>query len=57
MHMGIAPDDGPRYARNTYRLTKYTKNKLCIKTVFLNTRRIMALFPAAVRNFSPFQKI
>jgi len=22
----VPPDDGPRYARNMYRLTKYTKN-------------------------------
>ena len=28
-------DDGPRYARNMYRLTKYTKNSLCIKLVLL----------------------
>jgi len=33
----VPPDDGPRYARNMYRLTKYTKNKLCIKMVFLYT--------------------
>jgi len=30
----VPPDDGPRYARNMYRMTKYTKNKLCIKLVF-----------------------
>ena len=35
--MVVPPDDGPRYAQNTYRLTKYTKNKLCIKLVFLYT--------------------
>jgi len=34
---GLPPDDGPRYVRNMYRLTKYTKNKLCIKLVFLYT--------------------
>jgi len=32
---GCSPDDGPRYARNMWRLTKYTK--LCIKFVFLHT--------------------
>ena len=31
----VPPDDGPIYARNMYRLTKYTKNKLCIKLVIL----------------------
>jgi hypothetical protein len=36
-HTVVSPDDGPRYARKTYRLTKYTKNKLCIKLVFLYT--------------------
>ena len=30
----VTPDDGPRYARNILRLTKYTGNKLCIKLVF-----------------------
>jgi len=35
--MVVPPDGGPRYARNMYRLTKYTKNKLCIKFVFLYT--------------------
>jgi len=29
--------DGIRYARNMYMLMKYTKNKLCIKLVFLFT--------------------
>jgi hypothetical protein len=37
IHKVVPPDDGPRYARNMYRLTKYTKNKLCIKLVFFNT--------------------
>jgi len=37
IHTFVPPDDGPRYARNMYRLTKYTKNKLCIKLVFLYT--------------------
>jgi hypothetical protein len=32
--MVVTPDEGPRYARNMYRLTKYTKNKLYIKLVF-----------------------
>jgi len=35
--MVITPDDEPRYARNMQRLTKYTKNKLCINLVFLYT--------------------
>ena len=34
IHMVVPPDDGPRYAQNVYRLTKCTKNKLCIKLVF-----------------------
>ena len=33
----VPPDNGPRYARNMQRLTKYTKNKLCVKLVFLYT--------------------
>jgi hypothetical protein len=33
----VPPDDGFRYAWNMYRLTKHTKNKLCIKLVFLYT--------------------
>ena len=33
----VPPDDGPRYARNTWRLTKYSKNKSCIELVFLYT--------------------
>ena len=37
IHRVVPPDDGPRYARNAQRLTKYTKNKLCIKLVFLYT--------------------
>jgi len=35
IHMVVPPDEGPRYARNMYGLMKYTKNKLCIKLVFL----------------------
>ena len=35
--MVVPPDDGPRYAWNMQRLTKYTKNKLCIKMVSLYT--------------------
>jgi len=38
IHTVVPPDDGPRYARNMYKLTKYTKNKLCIKLVFLDMR-------------------
>jgi len=37
IHTVVPPDDGSRYARNMYRLTKYTKNKLCTKLVFLYT--------------------
>jgi len=36
IHTVVPPDEGPRYARNMKRLTKYTKNKLCIKLVFLH---------------------
>jgi hypothetical protein len=36
-HMVVPNDDGPRYARDMYRLKKYTKNKLCIKLVLLYT--------------------
>jgi len=35
IHTVVPPDDGLRYARNMLRLTKYTKNKLCIKLAFL----------------------
>ena len=35
--MVVPPDDGPRYAQNMERLTKYTKNKLCIKLIFICT--------------------
>ena len=37
IHTVVSPNDGPRYTRNMNRLTKYTKNKLCIKLVFLYT--------------------
>ena len=39
IHTVIPPDDGPRYARNMQKMTKYTrtKNKLCVKLVFLYT--------------------
>ena len=40
IHTVVPPDDGSRYARNMYRLTKYTKNKLCIKLGFLYTRSL-----------------
>jgi len=32
---GLPPDDGPRYARNVQSLTRYTKNKMGMKLVFL----------------------
>ena len=35
--MFVPPDNGPTYDRNMWRLTKYTKNKFCIKFVFLYT--------------------
>jgi hypothetical protein len=35
IHTDVPPDDGLRYARNMYSLTKNTKNKLYIKLVFL----------------------
>ena len=38
--MVVPSDDGPRYAQNMWRLTKYTKNKLCIKLVFLYTNSV-----------------
>ena len=34
---GCTSDNGPIYARNMWRLTKYAKNRLCIKLVFLYT--------------------
>ena len=37
IHTVVPPDDGPRYARNMKRLTKYTKNNLSIKLIFLYT--------------------
>jgi hypothetical protein len=37
IHTVVPPDDGPRYARNMWRLTKCTKTKLCIKLVLLYT--------------------
>ena len=37
IHTVVPPDNRPRYARNMQRLTKYTKNKQCIKLVFLYT--------------------
>ena len=37
VHTVVPPDDGFGYARNIYRLTKYTKKKLCIMLVFLYT--------------------
>jgi len=37
IHTFVPPYDWRRYARNMYRLTKYTKNNLRIKLVFLYT--------------------
>jgi hypothetical protein len=37
IHTVVLPDDGPRYGRNMWRLTKYTKNKLFIELVSLYT--------------------
>ena len=39
IHTVLPPDDGTRYARNMLRLTKYTKNKLCMKSVFLHAEQ------------------
>ena len=36
-YMTLCCPDGPRYALNMSRLTKYTKSKLCIMMVFLYT--------------------
>jgi len=47
--MVVPPDDGPRYARNMYRMTKYTKNKLCIKLVFLYTCATTVNLDASLR--------
>jgi len=44
IHTVVPPDDGTRYARNMYRLTKYAKNKLCIKLDFLYTRTYIKNF-------------
>jgi hypothetical protein len=38
IHTVVPPDDGSRYARNMLSLTKYTKNKLCIKLFFFCTQ-------------------
>jgi hypothetical protein len=46
IHTVVPPDDRPRYARNMLRLTKYTKNKLCNKLVFLYT--IMSRYTANI---------
>jgi len=40
--MVVPPADGPRYARSMQRL-KYTKNKLCIKLVFVYTICVFSL--------------
>jgi len=37
IHTVVPPDDGTRYARNMYRMTKNTTNMLCIKLIFLYT--------------------
>ena len=44
IHTVVPPDDGPRYTQNMQRLTKYTKNKLCIKLVFLYTTMYESFF-------------
>jgi len=48
IHTDVPPDDGPRYARNMYRLTKYTKKKLCICWLFLYTIYLMYINPLAL---------
>jgi hypothetical protein len=47
----VPHDDGPRYTRNMQRLTKYTKNKLCMKLVFLYTITVLV---ATKVNFGGF---
>ena len=42
IHTVVPPDDGPRYTWNMYRLTKYTKNKLCIS--WFSLHECMAVF-------------
>ena len=38
IHTVVPLDYEPRYARNMYRLKKYTKNKLCMKLVLFYTK-------------------
>ena len=44
IHKVVSPDDEPRHVRNLQRLTKYAKNKLCIKLVFLYAQLILSIF-------------
>jgi len=46
----VPPDEGSRYARNMWRLTK-CKNKLCIKLVFLYTIEMNLRVSGRVANF------
>ena len=56
IHTVVPPDDGPRYARNMLRLTKYTKNKLRIKLVFLYTSVFVILtYDMSTHSSSCFQ--
>jgi hypothetical protein len=50
IHTVVPPDDGPGYARNLYRLTKYTENKLCIKLIFLYTISCTVFKPLVLFN-------
>ena len=39
IHTFVPPNDGPKYARNMQKLTKYTKNMLCFKLFFFCTNK------------------
>jgi len=39
-HMVVPPDDGPRHARNIYRMTKYMKNNFHTRTVHLDIIKV-----------------
>ena len=63
IHMAVPPDDGPRYARKMQGLMNYTKNKLCIKLVFLHNymemhgqRNIKFTDISGVHNYSSFEQ-
>jgi hypothetical protein len=57
IHTVVPPHDEPGYAQNMSRLTKYTKNKLCIKLVFLYFIINGLSWPQNVVNFCDCHKI